>query len=142
MTQYVLKRTDVLGKIAFEPPSDTGAQECIRRELRKCRDKHSDYVLVTFQPPKRPRTTGPHSQNHKLNGMLMQICNETYNDYDTVKYCVKMIAVEKMGYPYQTIAGHILPKRERDCNTEECSKLIEATYILAAEMGIILREGE
>lgn len=102
MVQYVLKRVSIAGKIAFEPPADSGASENIKRELRKCRDKHNDYVLVTMQPPKRPRTTGKDSQNHHLNGHILQICGETSNDYDTVKYCVKMIAVEQMGYPNST----------------------------------------
>jgi hypothetical protein len=46
-----------------------------------------------------------------------------------------------MGYPFQTISGHVVPKRERDCSTEECAKLIEASHVLAAQLGIILKEG-
>ena len=140
MVQYVLKRVVIAGRIAFEPPKDIIASECIKNELRKCRDKHSDFVLVTLQPPKRPRTTGKDSQNHHLNGHIMQICNETGNDYESVKNAVKMIAVENMGYPYQTIAGQIIPQRERDCSTDECAKLIEASHLLAADLGIILQE--
>ena len=140
MVQYVLKRVEIAGRIAFEPPADLGASEIIKRELRKCRDKHNDFVLVTLQPPKRPRTTGEASQNHHLNGHIMQICNETGNDYESVKNAVKMIAVEDMGYPYNTIGGHIIPQRERDCSTDECAKLIEAAHLLAADLGIILQE--
>lgn len=138
--QYVLKRVEIAGRIAFEPPADLGASEIIKRELRKCRDKHNDFVLVTLQPPKRPRTTGEDSQNHHLNGHIMQICNETGNDYESVKNAVKMIAVENMGYPYNTIGGHIIPQRERDCSTDECAKLIEAAHLLAADLGITLQE--
>lgn len=138
--QYVLKRVEIAGRIAFEPPADLGASEIIKRELRKCRDKHSDFVLVTLQPPKRPRTTGEDSQNHHLNGHIMQICNETGNDYESVKNAVKMIAVENMGYPYNTIGGHVIPQREGDCSTDECAKLIEAAHLLAADLGIILQE--
>ena len=138
--QYVLKRVEIAGRIAFEPPADLGAGEIIKRELRKCRDKHNDFVLVTLQPPKRPRTTGEDSQNHHLNGHIMQICNETGNDYESVKNAVKMIAVENMGYPYNTIGGHIIPQRERDCSTDECAKLIEAAHLLAADLGITLQE--
>ena len=140
MVQYVLKRVEITGRIAFEPPADSSASEIIKRELRKCRDKHNDFVLVTLQPPKRPRTTGKDSQNHHLNGHIMQICNETGNDYESVKNAVKMIAVENMGYPYNTIGGHIIPQRERDCSTDECAKLIEAAHLLAADLGIILQE--
>ena len=70
----------------------------------------------------------------------MQICNKTGNDYDTIKYCVKMLAVEQMGYPFKTIAGHIVPQRESDSSTDECAKLIEAAHVLAAELSIILQE--
>ena len=138
--QYVLKRVNIAGKIAFEPPADDGANANIKHELRKCRDKHNDYVLVTLQPPKRPRTTGKDSQNHHLNGHIMQICNATGQDYETIKYCVKMIAVEQMGYPYKTIAGHIVPQPESESSTDECALLIEAAHILAAQLSIILQE--
>ena len=140
MFQYVLKLADVAGRVAFIPPTDPGARENIKRELGKCRDKHNGYVLVTVQPPKRPRTTGEGSQNHHLNGHIMQICNETGNDYDTVKDAVKQLAVEQMGYPYKTIGGRIVPQRERECSTDECAKLIEAAHVLAADLGIILQE--
>ncbi len=140
MVQYVLKRTFYAGHIAFDLPQDAGAREAIRRELERCRDKNNDFVLVTLQPPKRPRTTGEGSQNHHLNGHIMQICNETGNDYDTIKYCIKMLAVEQMGYPYKTVAGHILPQPESQSSTDECAKLIEAAHVLAAELGIILQE--
>ena len=140
MVQYVLRRVNIAGKIAFEPPADKAADANIKHELRKCRDKYGDYVLVTLQPPKRPRTTGKDSQNHHLNGHIMQICNETGNDYDAVKNCVKMLAVEQMGYPYKTVAGHILPQPESQSSTEECAKLIEAAHVLAAQLSIILQE--
>ena len=140
MVQYVLKRVNIAGKIAFEPPADDGANANIKHELRKCRDKHNDYVLVTLQPPKRPRTTGEGSQNHHLNGHIMQICNATGQDYETIKYCVKMIAVEQMGYPYKTIVGHIVPQPESESSTDECALLIEAAHILAADLGVILQE--
>ena len=140
MVQYVLKRETIAGRIAFIPPKDAGANENIKHELRKCRDRYGDFVLVTLQPPKRPRSTGKNSQNHHLNGHIMQIVNETCNSYDAVKYCVKMIAVELMGYPYKVLAGHIVPLPESECSVEECAKLIEAVHILAAEAGIILQE--
>ena len=140
MFQYVLKLADVAGRVAFVPPTDPGARENIKRELGKCRNKNNGYVLVTLQPPKRPRTTGADSQNHHLSGHIMAICNETGNDYDSVKDAVKMIAVENMGYPYKTIGGRIVPQRERECSVEDCAKLIEAAHILAADLGIILQE--
>ena len=142
MVQYVLKRIFYAGNIACDLPQDAGAREAIRRELERCKDKNNDYVLVTMQPPKRPRTTGKDSQNHLLNGIIVQICEETGNDYDSVKDAVKMIAVEQLAYPYKTIGGKIIPQRERECSIEECSKLIEAAQMLAADLGIIVRYGE
>lgn len=140
MVQYVLKRVDIAGRIAFIPPADTAAQANIKHELRKCREKYGDFVLITMQPPKRPRTTGKDSQNHHLNGHIMQICNETAAGYSAVKDEVKRIAVENMGYPYEIINGHIHPKGESDSSTDECNLLIEAAHVLAADLGIILIE--
>ena len=140
MVKYVLQLADVAGRIAFEPPADKAADENIKNELRKCRNKHGYYVLVTMQPPRKPRTTGAHSQNHHLNGHIMQICNETGNSYDAVKNEIKRIAVENMGYPYEEINGHIHPQGESECSTDECAKLIEAAHVLAADLCIILQE--
>ena len=140
MVQYVLKRAFCAGHIAFDLPQDAGAREAIRRELERCRDKNNDYVLVTMQPPRKPRTTGEHSQNHHLNGHIMQICNETQNSYNAVKDEIKRIATEEMGYPYEEINGHIHPIGESESSTDECAKLIEAAHVLAADLGIILQE--
>ena len=140
MVQYVLKRAFFAGHIAFDLPQDAGAREAIRRELERCRDKNNDYVLVTMQPPKRPRTTGENSQNHHLNGHIMQICNETQNSYNAVKDEIKRIATEEMGYPYEEINGHIHPIGESESSTDESAKLIEAAHVLAADLGIILQE--
>ena len=140
MVQYVLRRVNIAGKIAFEPPADYGANANIKHELRKCRDKHNDYVLVTIQPPKHRRTTGEHSQNHHLNGHIMQICNETKNSYNAVKDEIKRIATEEMGYPYEEINGHIHPIGGSESSTEGCALLIEAAHVLAAGLGIILQE--
>lgn len=140
MVQYVLKRVFERGRIAFELPENEAARDAIRRELTKCRDRNNDYVLLTMQQPKKPRTTGAGSQNHHLNGHILQICNETGNDYEAVKYCVKMLAVEQMGYPSRLVAGHVLPLPESKSSTDECAKLIEAAHVLAAELGIVLQE--
>ena len=140
MVTVILHREYVKGHIAFAVPTDTAIREAIKRELVKCRDKHNDYVLVTIASPKRPRTTGDGSQNHHLNGHIMQICAETGNDYEAVKNAVKMLAVEQMGYPYTDFHGVITPKSESESSTDECAKLIEAAHLLAADLGIVLKE--
>ena len=134
----VLKRIE---KLSFEPPAPgTDERFALLNVLNLCRAKYGDYVRVTFQPPYKKRSTGYLSQNHKLNGMIMQICRETGSSYNAVKNKIKMIAVETMGYPYEDFQGVITPKGERDCNTEECAMLIEATYMLGADLGIIFKE--
>lgn len=134
----VLKRSDGL---SFVPPApETDESFLLLNMLNLCRAKYNDYVRVTFQPPYKKRSTGDLSQNHKLNGMIMQICKETGSSYDAVKNKIKMIAVETMGYPYEDFRGVITPKGERDCNTEECAMLIEATYMLGADLGIVFKE--
>ena len=138
--QMTLKRVFHKGFLSFEVPREPELKNALVTVLSACQKKYNDYVQVTIKPPYKPRTTGKGSQNHHLNGHIIQICNYTGQDYETIKYCIKMIAVEQLNYPYKTIAGHILPKRECDCNTEECAKLIEASHILAAQIGIILRE--
>ena len=135
-----MKRYTEKGRLVFLPPEEAGLQEAIKKVLRHCAEKNNDFVTVTLSTPKKPRTTGSGSQNHHLNGHIMQICNETGNDYDSVKMVIKQIAMEQFGFPFQTIAGKAVPKRERDCSTEECAMLIEASHYLAADMGIVLRE--
>ena len=140
--KLTLKRIYDKGHLCFELPNETEAREQLNRVLRSCQKNNGDYITVTLEKPFKPRTTGPYSQNHKLNGMIMQMCEETGNDYEIVKYCVKMIAVEELGYPYKEMDKHIFPKGEHDCSTEECSLLIEAAYLLAADLNIVLKEVE
>lgn len=128
------------GEIVFLPPETADERTALGRVLSVCKDKYGGMVRVTFTPPYKPRRTGEGSANHHLNGHLVQICNETGQDYDAIKYMVKMLAVEHLEYPYTTVAGHILPKPEHECNSMECAKLIDAVHMLAAELGIELRE--
>ena len=141
MVQYVVKYvSDTDAYFCFQQPSDPAARANIRRELEKCIEKSNGYALLTIQPPKRPRTTGANSQNHHLNGHILQICNSTGNSYDAVKNEVKRIAVEEMNYPYELVNGHIQPQGESESSVEECALLIEASHVLAADLGIILIE--
>lgn len=125
--------------LRVELPGNEGARGAVIREVAKC-GKSGGYALMTLQPPKKPRTVGADSQNHHLNAHIMQICQETGNDYDSVKNAVKETAVQYLGYPYKQIGRRIVPLRERDSSVEECSKLIEAVHILAGELGIVLKE--
>lgn len=105
-----------------------------------------DFVLST---PKRKRSTGPWSQNHHLNGHCMQISHETGQDFDAVKLYVKRQAIAR-GLPlktrpdgdvlYSLADGQPVPISETDMDTVQCGWCIEEVHILAAELGIILRE--
>lgn len=138
--QLTLKRVFNKGHLCFELPGDPGTLSRLRDLLTLCKNKNNDFVSVTLARPRKPRTTGDGSQNHHLNGHIMQICQETGNDYETVKNAVKMIAVENLGYPYAELHGTITPRPESESSTEECAKLIEAAHLLAAELEIILQE--
>ena len=138
--RITMKRVFQKGFLTFEIPQEIEIQEALKKVLTSCRDKYNDFVQLTIQPPYKPRTTGKGSQNHHLNGHIVQLCNLTGHSYDEIKYCIKMKAVEAFGYPYTTIGGFIVPKGESDCNTEECGKLIEASHLLAAEWGFVLKE--
>jgi hypothetical protein len=134
--------TDIMrGILGFKISDQTGAvKESVSHVILYCIKKYGGMVHITIQPPYKMRSTGPYSQNHHLNGHIIDICNATGNSYEDVKTAIKMFAVENMGYPYEMILGRIIPKHERDCNTEECAKLIEAAHIIAAEYGIPLKE--
>lgn len=122
--------------------ADLGVRTVLKELCDYCFKKHGGYIKLDMQPPYPRRTTGKFSQNHHLNGHIMQICNITHNSYEAIKYCIKMLAVEEMGYPYEMVDGHVFPKGERDCDTEECAKLIEASHVWASMHGIELEEGE
>ena len=51
-----------------------------------------------------------------------------------------MIACESFGYPYTEFQGVIVPQGESKASVEECAYLIEAAHLLAADLGIILKE--
>lgn len=105
-----------------------------------------DLVLST---PKRRRSTGPLSQGNHLNGHCQQIAESTGQDFAAVKLYVKRMAIARglrlklkaSGEPVCSIVdGEPVPISEADMTVEECAWCIEETHILAAELGILLRE--
>lgn len=135
-----LKRVFQKGLISFQIPTEAVLRENLVKVISACRDKHNDYCTITIRTPRKPRTTGYKSQNHHLNGHIVQICNETGNSYATIKSYIKLVAVEQFGYPYEIFKGKVIPKAESDCDTEECAMLIEVAHYVAATEGISLRE--
>ena len=110
-----------------------------KRELEKLAQK--DSLTIKIAPPRKLRSTGERSQNHHLNGHIQQICVETGNDFAAVKAVVKQMAVS-MGYPFRTFRGMVVPYSKAEASVQECAILIEAVHMLAAELGINLKETE
>lgn len=105
------------------------------------------FYYLKIDIPRRPRTTGPKSQNTHLNGHAQQIAVETGQPFEDVKKKAKQIGIG-MGYPIlQDENGPVLDFwgeaqgiSESDCSTEEAAILIEALHLLAAELEIDLIE--
>lgn len=99
-------------------------------------------IVCEFSRIRKRRSTGEKSQNHHLNGHIVDIMRAcgmtTPKEYDQVKTEIKRIAHLTFGYPADK-TGHFF-KSEAECNTEECAWLIEAAHLLAAELGIVLTE--
>ena len=136
----VLKRVFTKGLISFEVPEDETCKNILISVLSAIKEKHNDYAQVTIKTPRKPRTTGYKSQNHHLNGHIVQICNHTGNSYRVIKDYIKLVAVEQFNYPYEIVDGKLIPISEADCSTTECAMLIEAAHYVAAKRGIFLRE--
>jgi hypothetical protein len=92
----------------------------------------------------RRRSTGPLSQNHHYNSHVAQIARDTGNDFDDVKIGIKVRAI-KRGFPEpkaRKAGGRFFEvfKSEADCDTLECSYLIDECHQVADELGIRLVE--
>ena len=118
------------------------------RELVK-KAQPADRFDLVISTPRKIRSTGQWSQNHHLNGHCMQISRETGQDFEGVKLYIKRMAIPR-GLPLKTkpdgdiilsiIDGGPVPISEVDMDTIQCGWCIEELHILAAELGIILKE--
>lgn len=128
--------------LIFNLPRDAGLRVGLKRFIQDC----GNPVICEFSKFRRRRSTGPLSQNHHLNGHIIQIMKflgmTSKSEYDQVKTEIKRIAHVAFGYPERPGSNGRFFKSEADCNTEECNWLIEASHMLAAELGIILIETE
>lgn len=125
-----------------------------RRELYKRnmqenkRPFHYPLIELLLSDKYKKRTTGKNSQNTKLHGMIRIIANSTGNPFDVVKMEVKRKAMNELHYPVQKDAlGDVVwnkllnepfPQSEAECTTVEESILIEAAYLIAADLGIFI----
>jgi hypothetical protein len=111
--------------------------------LEFCVEKKSSYVKCVFSVPYKSRTTGKGSQNNKIWKMITEIAQETGNDIDDVEEYAKERAMVR-GYPYKInkMNGKPMPLSMTKINTVEASALIETLQQLAAELGIVLHDGD
>lgn len=104
---------------------------------------------VSFRRPVKPKSTGAHSQNAHFNGHVAQIAEETGNDFADVKMYIKKQAMRR-GYPpmfsedgdivFSMNDGEPIPQSEKDATSDQANMLIEEAHVLAAELGILLKE--
>jgi hypothetical protein len=109
--------------------------------LDKSREHHGGYLTVSLERPRKPRTTGERSQNHRINGFIQQICEATGNtNFAAIKMQMKVEAIGR-GYPFETLPnGAAWPKSEADISTAEAAILIDTIEQIAAEWNVELRE--
>lgn len=119
--------------------------ELVRALLSK---QKAPYLQVTFQPPRRPRTTGKGSQSHRANGFIAQICVATGDDFDRLKMETKQKAISR-GYPFDTVeyktpqgvlVEMAIAHSETRISTVECALWIDVIEQDAAEKGVALIE--
>lgn len=102
----------------------------------------SGYWCLKVTRPRKPRTTGPLSQNHHFRGHCRDIMEQTGNSMAAVATALKEHAVEFFGYPEDEVFGKRKPRSEADLDTVEEGLLIDATHHFAAEWGYWLIEGD
>lgn len=119
--------------VSFEIPADRAAEyaELVRRS--------PDRLDIELATPGRPRSTGPDSQNHRINGFIQQICVAKGLEFDALKYYCKYKAIER-GYPFDTVGDFVVPWSESRINTVQAGLLIDTIEQVAAEQGVHLEE--
>lgn len=126
------------GKMYMQVP----AVNCARVEAINMisREKHGGYVTVKIDTPRRPRTTGPHSQNSRFHGHCRDIADQLDYTEEEVKAAMKRMAVEN-GYPtHLSIDGIQTPLPTRYATVEEMSYLLQTISKFADEHNLYLTE--
>jgi len=108
--------------------------------VKEHEDKGIHFEKLKISRPFRPRSTGKHSQNHRINGFIQQICVATGYEFEVMKYYLKKKAIRRR-YPFTTDPdGTAVPVSEAKISVEQASLLIEEIEQFAAENGIHLIE--
>ena len=139
MVELVLKVDQSDPKyIKLEKPSRV-YNEKLSKLIEGCK---SGYVKVRFEKPHKPRTTGEGSQNNlvwKLISIIACYVGDDSPNFKDTEEGLKERALAH-GYPYHInkLTGKIIPESMTKIDTVQCSALIEASYEIIAELGIIL----
>jgi len=88
---------------------------------------------------RKPRTTGPKSQQAHLHGHLSQIADSLGYHMSELKEAMKE---DLPDWPRKTVLGKTVYMSESDADTVLESKAIEWCHVRAAEFGIRLIEGD
>lgn len=144
--ELILQRVFEKGYVKFELPYDEYQRAKLTNVLRECQEKHGDFVKVTLESPCRKRTL---TQNAKLHAMITEIAEYTGDEFEHLKYELKVLAIRR-GYPvklnnrgepmFSKTDGRPIPKSSAEVTSLELSYLLEEIRQQAAEMGIYLNE--
>lgn len=144
--ELILQRVFEKGYLKFELPYDESQRSKLTYVLRECKEKHGDFVKVTFETPCRKRTL---TQNAKLHAMISELADYTGDEFEHLKYELKVLAIRR-GYPvkqnnkgepmFSRTDGRPIPKSTAEATSQELSYLLEEIRQQAAEMGVYLNE--
>ena len=86
------------------------------------------WYSVTLDKPRKPRTTGPRSQNSAVWGYCQAIALQVGMETERVYQGLKLLASRENGYPveWNAISGEWEPKSQAKASAEEVSILIQA----------------
>jgi hypothetical protein len=122
----------------------------LKIEIPECDDSVFAYFYHNLQnvsefelelmPPFKHRSTGYKSQNHRINGFVMQLANHTGYSFDELKYWIKQQSMSE-GYPSKYAPnGDLMPISESEASVQDAIILIGTIERIAAELNFVLKE--
>lgn len=146
MIQYTTKASLHLTPIAdlLETTVPRDFLDAVKRLADKAHEKHGGFLTIRLELPRRPRTTGKHSQNNFAHGASADIAlqlSTPEREYGTtdVYEAMKRLAV-KEGYPtvYEELDDSVQPKHLADATMEEAAIVCRVMTKFADEHGFWL----
>jgi len=137
MLEFTARIEEASAKL-FAVKTPSGMGPALEEIAKKCA---AGYISLRLAPPRRPRTTGPRSQNSGFHGWCEDIAAQTGIDAGRVKEAMKRLAV-KDGYPptYNPVDDAVEPKPTHEATVEEMSVLMRVVQRFADEHSFWLTE--